>query len=104
MRWVQRSGQHDDSRFIPNDPASVREASDNVDPVVAARTIVAVDDQGRVTKGAQAVFSIAADTGGIIGFISRLLKYRFVSLLFEPGYRVFARHRGRFAWFFREST
>ena len=75
-----------------------------MDPVVAARTIVAVDDQGRVTKGAQAVFSIAADTGGLIGFISRLLKYRFVNLLFEPGYRVFARHRGRFAWFFRESS
>ena len=82
----------------------MREASENVDPIVAARTIVAIDDQGRVTKGAQAVFSIVADTGGIIGLVSRLLKYRFVSLLFEPGYRVFARHRGRIARFFRESA
>lgn len=100
---MQRNDRHGKTRFLPNDPASVREASEHVDPAVAARTIVAVDDQGRVTQGAQAIFAIVADTGGIVGLASRLLKYRFVSLLLEPGYRLFARHRGRFAVFFRNS-
>ena len=81
----------------------MRENSEQVSPAVAARTIVLVDDRGRVVQGARAIFTIVADTGGIAGLVSRLLKYRFISLLLEPGYRLFARHRGRLAVFFRKS-
>jgi len=70
---------------------------------VAARAIVAVDHRGRVTQGAQAIFTIVADTGGMGGGVSRLLKYRVISLFLEPAYRLFARNRGRFAVFFRNS-
>jgi len=90
-------------RFVPNDPASVREASEHVSPAVAARTVIVVDEQGSVVQGAQAVFTIVADTGGIVGLASRLLKNRFISLLLESGYRILARHRGRFAVLFRKS-
>ena len=81
----------------------MREVSEHVSPADAARTIVVVDDQGRVIQGARAIFTIVADTGGMVGLASRLLKNRFISLLSEPGYRLFARHRGRFAVFFRKS-
>ncbi len=76
--------------------------TDAVDPVLAARTIVALDDRGRVLTGAQAIFTIAGQTGGMIGLGGRMLSPRPISLLFEPGYGLFARHRGRFARFFED--
>lgn len=86
--------------MLANDAETVRSAVATVDPGLTQQTIVAVDDRGGVRTGAQAIFTIAGETGGLIGFIGRALSPRPVSLLFEPVYRLFARHRGRFArWF-----
>ena len=56
-------------------------------------------DQRRRT-GAQAIFSVVARSGGVLGFLCRLLSPKPVSLIFEPGYRVFAKYRGKLARFF----
>lgn len=78
------------------------EAANTVDLALAQRTIVTVDSRGRVRTGAQAIFEIASETGGVIGFGARLLSPRPVALLFEPGYRLFAGNRGRFARWFKD--
>ncbi len=73
-----------------------------MDPALAQRTFVALDRQERVMTGARAVLTVAGKTGGITGAVRRVLALRPVSLLLEPAYRLFARHRGRFARFFKD--
>ena len=64
-------------------------------------TLVCIFPNGQAIHGARAVFYVVSQTGGKIGFLASLLRNRFVSWLFEPGYKIFARHRGRFAWLAR---
>lgn len=89
-------------RFVPNDAESVQSVTGLVPPELAERTIVTLDVRDEMRTGARAIFTIVAATGGVIGFVSRWLTPRTVSLLFEPGYRLFAKHRGRFARFVRD--
>ncbi len=88
--------------MVTNDPDSVRAVSELVDPALAARTIVAVEprDAHRIRIGARAIFTIVGETGGFFGVLGRLLAPRPISILFEPGYRLFARNRGRLARLF----
>jgi predicted DCC family thiol-disulfide oxidoreductase YuxK len=87
-------------RLALNDAESVRAVTERVDPAVAARTIIVIDSRGGVRTGAQAIFTVVAATGGISGLLARVFAVRPISLLLEPGYRLFSRHRGRFTRFF----
>ena len=87
-------------RLLPNDAEAVRAVTERIDPSVAAGTIVVIDSRGRVKTGAQAIFTTVAATGGTTGLVARVLALRPLSLPLEPGYRLFARHRGRLARLF----
>jgi predicted DCC family thiol-disulfide oxidoreductase YuxK len=86
--------------FIPNDTDSIRSATPLFSPELAQRTIVVLDDHQQIFTGAQAIFTIIAVSGGMLSLSAKCLKPRPISLLFEPGYRLFARHRWRLARFF----
>ena len=85
---------------MPNDPAAIRATTTLVEPELAQRTIVVIYRDGRVITGARAIFTIVASCGGMLPVFTQCLKQRPISLLFEPGYRVFALYRGRLARFF----
>lgn len=68
-----------------------------LDHRLAQRTIVLALAGGQYQTGAQAISSIIARTGGILGVMARPFTLKPMSLMLEPGYRVFARHRGRLA-------
>ncbi|MGY8879421.1 MAG: thiol-disulfide oxidoreductase DCC family protein [Dehalococcoidia bacterium] len=104
MRWVQRNDLNGKVDFHPNDRDSVHAVSPDIDPTKAARTIVAVDGNGVVFYGAQAISLIISCTGGFSGFLGRIFKKRFASMLLEPFYRLFAKHRGRIAFLFHEPS
>ena len=88
--------------MLPNDAETVKRTTDRVSPALAEKTLVTVAPDGTVRTGAGAVFVTAARTGGFYGIICRFLALRPVSLLFEPGYRLFARNRWRLARFFKD--
>jgi hypothetical protein len=71
-----------------------------LDPAAPQRTIVLLTGDERSRTGAQAIFSVVARSGGALGAVSRPFALKAVSLLFEPGYRLFARYRGKLARFF----
>ena len=98
-RWVQRRDHRFVLFFLGNTDRRVKEIS--LEPALVESTLVCIFPDGQVTHGAQAVFYVLSQTGGKLGFLAGLLRNRFASWLFEPGYRLFARHRGRFAWLAR---
>tara|TARA_Y100000758_G_C15666492_1_gene280388 strand:+ start:62 stop:373 length:312 start_codon:yes stop_codon:yes gene_type:complete len=100
-RWVQRRDGVSDLCFLGNKDSRATGLLVDIKPGLAENTLVCILPNGQVTYGAQAVFSVVSQTDGMIGFFASLLRNRFVSWLFEPGYKLFARHRGRFAWLFR---
>jgi predicted DCC family thiol-disulfide oxidoreductase YuxK len=73
-----------------------------VNPEMAARTIVVVDDAEFVYYGAQAIFILVSVTGGLTGILGKSCRNRFVSRVLEPFYRIFAKNRGRIAYLFRD--
>jgi hypothetical protein len=81
----------------------VQRAVPGLDPKIPERTLVIAFPDGRRWTGAQAVFGTMAQTGGMCGAMCRVMSWKPLSLLMEPGYRVFARYRGKLARFF-EST
>ena len=101
-RWVQRRDHADYLFFLGNTDPRIQELSVELKPGLAENTLLCISANGQITHGAQAVFSVFSQTGGKIGLLASLLRNRFVSRLFEPGYKLFARHRGRFAWLARD--
>ena len=101
-RWLKRRDGHDRLRMLPNDAANVRQHAPGLDPATAERMLVTVFPDSRMWKGARGVFGAAAETGGLCGAVCRVMSWKPLSLLAEPGYRLFARHRGRLARFFPE--
>ena len=97
---MQRRDRSGAITFVSNDAESVLAVTSMVEPELAQRTIVVIDRNRRVLMGAQAIFTIVAASGGLLSLFATCLKPRPISLLFEPGYRVFARYRGKLARFF----
>jgi predicted DCC family thiol-disulfide oxidoreductase YuxK len=89
--------------FIPNDTDAIRSATALVNPELAQRTIVVLDYDQRIITGAQAIFTIISESRGMLSLFATCLKPRPVSLLFEPGYRLFAKYRGQLARFFPDT-
>lgn len=88
--------------MVSNDPESVVAQTSMVDPESVTTTLVCVDERGQVRTGARAVFTVVGLTGGVTGAAGRVLSNRLLSALCEPGYRIFARNRGRLARWFHE--
>lgn len=71
--------------FDPLAPGLTRE--------MASGSLYLVDGGGRVYSGARAVFEIAKHLPGVWGVLGRILSLPGISLLAEPFYKLFARHR-----------
>jgi predicted DCC family thiol-disulfide oxidoreductase YuxK len=97
---VQRRGHSEAITFVSNDAESVLAVTNMFDPALAQRTIVLIDSEGNFRTGARAIFTIVSVTGGLLSVVARVLKPRPISIFFEPGYRVFARYRGKLARLF----
>lgn len=82
----------------------MRQAGYPVEYRVAAKTLVVMNSSGEVVLGAQAVFFTISRSKGLFGLVSRILAMRIPSLLVEPVYRQFAKHRGRFAFLITDSS
>lgn len=82
----------------------MRQAGYPVEYRVAAKTLVVLNPSREVVLGAQAVFFTISRTEGLFGLVCNILAKRIPSLLVEPVYRQFAKHRGRFAFLISDSS
>ena len=95
-------------RFVPlqladRDRPEVRRLAGERD---LSRSLHVVEPDGRWLHGGRAVLR-AFDEVPLLRALARLGRLPFVAPLVETGYRLFARHRGRFAWLagsFRAAT
>jgi predicted DCC family thiol-disulfide oxidoreductase YuxK len=95
--WATEKDSHGGLRF----EASQSEALPAVAPAVSAArakdALAFVRSDGQVVYGARAMFLTIGRLPGAWGLLGRVMSSRALSLLCEPAYRLFARHRHRFA-------
>ena len=63
---------------------------------------MAISRHGDVLTGARAIYAVLSATTGPWRRPAIVMRTRPLSMLSEPLYRVFARHRGRLARFFKD--
>jgi predicted DCC family thiol-disulfide oxidoreductase YuxK len=98
-RWVEAHASEKFITFVGNHTAEAFELLPQVTAHEMTRTLHFLSAGGRHRKGAHAALSTIAVTDGWLGLAAKLLANSPMHLLLEPGYRLFARHRGRLARF-----
>ena len=84
-------------RFVDNRSAEAAALLSGLSEDGRTKTLHVLGPDGRRHSGAAAVFRAVGATGGLLGWVCRRLAVWPVYVAFEPGYRLFARYRGRFA-------
>ena len=100
-RWIAGRDRRGSLVFVGNRTEAAKDLMPRLSDERRTGTLHWIADSGERHEGARAVFSTVASTGGLLGVASGILARAPLHLLFEPAYRLFATHRGRFARFFR---
>ena len=95
--WVVGRDSEGRLRFVDNRSDEAAALLPGLSEDRRTKTLHALRSDGRRYSGAAAVFRAVGATGGLLGWACRRLSVWPVYLAFEPGYRLFARHRARFA-------
>ena len=101
-RWIAGRDRRAGLVFVGNATEEAKDLLPELSDERRRETLHWIANSGEHHEGAQAVLSTVASTGGVLGLASSVAARSPLHLLFEPGYRMFAMHRGRFARFFRE--
>ena len=97
QRWVAGRDSEGGVRFVDNRSEEAAALLPSLSEARRTATLHALGGDGRRYSGAAAIFRAIGATGGSLGWVCRRLSVWPVYLAFEPGYRLFARYRGRFA-------
>ena len=101
-RWIAMRDQAGKLVFVGNRTDEAKALLPSLTDEQRAATLHWLSGSGDHHQGARAVFSTVASTGGLLGVASAVLTRPPLYALFEPAYRLFAKHRSRLARFFRE--
>ena len=99
-RWILRRDGHGSLTFVGNRTDEAKALLPWISDERRTATLHWLSDAADHHQGARAVFSAVASTGGLLGIPAAIIARSPLHLLFEPIYRVFARHRSRLARFF----
>jgi predicted DCC family thiol-disulfide oxidoreductase YuxK len=80
--------------FVPFQTGDLERIVPGLTPELASRSLTFVSKDGRRFRGARAVFETMRRLPGAWGALGAILSFPPLSLLAEPFYRLFARHRG----------
>ncbi len=97
QRWVVGRDSEGRVRFVDNRSEEAAALLPGLGGDHRTKTLHALGRDGRRYSGAAAIFRAIGATGGPLGWVCRRLSVWPVYVAFEPGYRLFARYRGRFA-------
>ncbi len=97
QRWVVGRDNEGRVRFVDNRSEEAAALLPGLRGDQRTKTLHALGSDGRRYSGAAAIFRAIGATGGWLGWACRRLSVWPVYVAFEPGYRLFARYRGRFA-------
>ena len=97
--WVEARDSEQMVTFVGNHATEALSLLPRITEHARTRTLHFINAEGKHREGAHAVISTIALTGGWIGCSAKLLANSPNHVLLEPCYRLFARHRGRFARF-----
>jgi predicted DCC family thiol-disulfide oxidoreductase YuxK len=95
--WTSKKDSQGRLGFAAVQSEGLASAAPQVDRVRATNALAFVRPDGKVVYGARAMFLTMARLPGAWGVFGRVMAWPPLSLLAEPGYRLFARHRHRFA-------
>ena len=101
QRWIVHRDRVGRLRFVGNRSDEAAALLPGLSEDSRRATLHVLDDAGRRYSGAAAVFRTVAATDGHLGRLCRVLSLPPIPIVFEPGYRLFARYRGIFARFVR---
>ena len=97
QRWVAGRDSEGRLRFVDNRSEEAAALLPGLSEDRRTATLHALAWDGRRYSGAAAVLRAVGATGGSLAWVCRRLSVWPVYWAFEPGYRLFARYRGRFA-------
>ena len=97
QQWAVGRDREGRLRFVDNRSEEAAALLPGLSEDRRTETLHALGRDGRRHAGAGAVFRTVGATGGLLGWVCRRLSVWPVYVAFEPGYRLFARYRGRFA-------
>ena len=100
-RWMLRRDRHGSLTFVGNRSDEAKALLPWISDERRIATLHWLSDSSDHHQGARAIFSTVASTGGLFGIPSAIIARSPLYLLFEPSYRLFAKHRSRLARFFR---
>ena len=95
--WVVGRDSEGLLRFVDNRSEEAAALLPGLSEDRRTKTLHALRSDGRRYSGAAAIFRTVGATGGLLGWVCRRLSVWPAYVAFEPGYRLFARYRGRFA-------
>jgi predicted DCC family thiol-disulfide oxidoreductase YuxK len=98
-RWVESRDSEKKVNFVGNRTPEAFNLLPRITEHARTGTLHSINADGEHRKGAHAVLSTIALTGGWLGLAARLLSYWPMHAMLEPGYRLFARYRGWFGRF-----
>ena len=101
-RWVAMRDPQRKLVFVGNRTDEAKALLPSLTDEQRAATLHWLSGSGDHHQGARAVFTTVASTGGLLGIASAVLAGPQLYVLFEPAYRLFAKHRSRLARFFRQ--
>lgn len=87
--------------FIPFQTAELERIAPGLTPELASEAVYLVREDGRRFRGARAVFEVMRRWPGVWGILGTMMAFPPLSLLAEPFYRLFARHRTRISHWLR---
>lgn len=95
--WASKKDSQGRLSFTASQSEGLAGVAPQVDRARAANALAFVRPDGSVVYGARAMFLVMGQFTGLAGVFGRIMAWPPLSLLVEPGYRLFARHRHRFA-------
>lgn len=98
-RWMEQHDTRRRLRFVAYQSSELEDAAPGVAREDARRSLIFIRPGGHTFSGARAVFEAMRQLGGFWGVMGAVMSWPPLSLAAEPFYRLFARHRGRFARF-----
>ncbi|MGD2039770.1 MAG: DUF393 domain-containing protein [Anaerolineae bacterium] len=94
VEWAQSRDTGDELDFVPFQTADLDRVAPGLTLEQASQSLHFVRQDGQRFKGARATFETLRRLPGFWGFAGAILSFAPLSLLAEPFYRSFARHRG----------
>lgn len=94
----QRAEKYDTRQkleFIPSPAADLKSISPGLSQEMASEALYFVAEDGRIFRESRAVFEVMKRLPGLWGGLGRVLSLPGITLLADPFYRLFARHRHR---------